>query len=171
LFFCCFLGEAGGITQQIGATFFPIDMIKERTAALQKKEIIQKLFRNVEVTLKIPGLLILDTPGFLFVHLFITSHHITSHHAYSFISFVLLKAVGFDVKVMLLFQTYAFVALLFVTLPFLWSTSWKDSNPKPLNQLIFYEAKKFLSLWHLIRSQKQTTNERNNMNNVLLTDK
>jgi translation initiation factor 5B len=56
-------GEAGGITQQIGATFFPIDVIKERTAALQEKDIIRKLFKKTEFTLKIPGLLILDTPG------------------------------------------------------------------------------------------------------------
>jgi translation initiation factor 5B len=77
------LGEAGGITQQIGATFFPIDVIKEKTAALQKKEIIKKLFRNIEITLKIPGLLILDTPGTSFIQLCITSHHV-----YPFFSFV-----------------------------------------------------------------------------------
>ncbi|XP_066992101.2 eukaryotic translation initiation factor 5B [Anabrus simplex] len=47
-------GEAGGITQQIGATNVPIDAIKEQTK-------IVKGFAEVE--LKIPGLLIIDTPG------------------------------------------------------------------------------------------------------------
>eukprot|EP00897_Mesotaenium_endlicherianum_P009893 jgi/Mesen1/8932/ME000548S08440 len=45
-------GEAGGITQQIGATYFPMTNIKERTAELK-----------AEATLKVPGLLIIDTPG------------------------------------------------------------------------------------------------------------
>ncbi|EEB18236.1 eukaryotic translation initiation factor 5B, putative [Pediculus humanus corporis] len=47
-------GEAGGITQQIGATNVPIDNIKETC----------KLVKGfADMTLKIPGLLIIDTPG------------------------------------------------------------------------------------------------------------
>ncbi|KDR14622.1 Eukaryotic translation initiation factor 5B, partial [Zootermopsis nevadensis] len=47
-------GEAGGITQQIGATNVPISAIKEQTKFV-------KGFADVE--LRIPGLLIIDTPG------------------------------------------------------------------------------------------------------------
>lgn len=47
-------GEAGGITQQIGATYFPVDAIKQKTAVMSKYE---KSFFEV------PGLLIIDTPG------------------------------------------------------------------------------------------------------------
>ncbi|KAG5892793.1 hypothetical protein JTB14_032667 [Gonioctena quinquepunctata] len=47
-------GEAGGITQQIGATNVPIDAIKEQI----------KIVREInQLELKIPGLLIIDTPG------------------------------------------------------------------------------------------------------------
>ncbi|OQR81411.1 eukaryotic translation initiation factor 5B [Thraustotheca clavata] len=46
--------EAGGITQQIGATFFPVEAIKQKTAALQK---------TMNLQYKLPGLLVIDTPG------------------------------------------------------------------------------------------------------------
>ncbi|CAN6336604.1 unnamed protein product [Urochloa humidicola] len=45
-------GEAGGITQQIGATYFPTENIRERTRELK-----------ADATLKVPGLLVIDTPG------------------------------------------------------------------------------------------------------------
>lgn len=47
-------GEAGGITQQIGATYFPVEAIKQKTAVMSQYE---KQFFDV------PGLLIIDTPG------------------------------------------------------------------------------------------------------------
>lgn len=47
-------GEAGGITQQIGATYFPIDMIKKKTESMK---------RHVALEFNVPGLLIIDTPG------------------------------------------------------------------------------------------------------------
>ncbi|KAK4204117.1 putative eukaryotic translation initiation factor 5B [Triangularia verruculosa] len=47
-------GEAGGITQQIGATYFPADAIRQKTAVVNQD-------RKFE--LKVPGLLIIDTPG------------------------------------------------------------------------------------------------------------
>lgn len=47
-------GEAGGITQQIGATYFPIKSIKEKTKTMSKYE---------KQTFEVPGLLIIDTPG------------------------------------------------------------------------------------------------------------
>jgi translation initiation factor 5B len=49
-------GEAGGITQQIGATFFPADAIRKKTEVLN-----EYLNKNLEV--KVPGMLIIDTPG------------------------------------------------------------------------------------------------------------
>ncbi len=47
-------GEAGGITQQIGATYFPIEAIKQKTSFLNK---------DGAFDYKVPGLLIIDTPG------------------------------------------------------------------------------------------------------------
>lgn len=47
-------GEAGGITQQIGATYFPLDAIKTKTAVMNKDN---------SQEYKIPGLLVIDTPG------------------------------------------------------------------------------------------------------------
>ncbi|KNH08535.1 translation initiation factor IF-2 [Perkinsela sp. CCAP 1560/4] len=46
--------EAGGITQQIGCTFFPLSTIVEKTAGIAEKR---------SFTIKIPGLLVIDTPG------------------------------------------------------------------------------------------------------------
>ncbi|CAI9090352.1 OLC1v1025109C1 [Oldenlandia corymbosa var. corymbosa] len=45
-------GEAGGITQQIGATYFPADNIRDRTRELKS-----------DAKLNVPGLLVIDTPG------------------------------------------------------------------------------------------------------------
>ncbi|KAJ1726558.1 eukaryotic translation initiation factor 5B [Coemansia biformis] len=47
-------GEAGGITQQIGATYFPAEAIVKKTASLSDKG---------KMNIKVPGLLIIDTPG------------------------------------------------------------------------------------------------------------
>ncbi|KAK0231376.1 hypothetical protein IW262DRAFT_1478609 [Armillaria fumosa] len=47
-------GEAGGITQQIGATYFPVEAIQTKTAVMNK---------DGTQEYKIPGLLIIDTPG------------------------------------------------------------------------------------------------------------
>ena len=47
-------GEAGGITQQIGATNVPIEAIREQSKMVAGFQ---------ELQLKIPGLLIIDTPG------------------------------------------------------------------------------------------------------------
>lgn len=47
-------GEAGGITQQIGATYFPGEAIKAKTAVVNT---------DGKFELKVPGLLIIDTPG------------------------------------------------------------------------------------------------------------
>lgn len=43
--------EAGGITQQIGATYLPAENIRDRTSL------------KAETAIKVPGLLVLDTPG------------------------------------------------------------------------------------------------------------
>ncbi|MCL7027719.1 hypothetical protein MKW94_004249 [Papaver nudicaule] len=45
-------GEAGEITQQIGATYFPAENIRERTRELK-----------ADAKLRVPGLLVIDTPG------------------------------------------------------------------------------------------------------------
>ena len=47
-------GEAGGITQQIGATFFEKKTLEAQTARLNAVE---------KVELKVPGMLVIDTPG------------------------------------------------------------------------------------------------------------
>jgi translation initiation factor 5B len=46
--------EAGGLTQQIGASFFPFETLVAIT---------QKLMENVNFNVKVPGLLVVDTPG------------------------------------------------------------------------------------------------------------
>ncbi|EEH43075.1 translation initiation factor aIF-2 [Paracoccidioides brasiliensis Pb18] len=47
-------GEAGGITQQIGATYFPVDALQQKTAVVNK---------DGSFEFKVPGLLVIDTPG------------------------------------------------------------------------------------------------------------
>jgi translation initiation factor 5B len=47
-------GEAGGITQQIGATYFPVEALEQKTAVVNK---------DGKFEFKVPGLLIIDTPG------------------------------------------------------------------------------------------------------------
>ncbi len=46
--------EAGGLTQQIGASYFPFDTLVALT---------RKLMQNVNINVKVPGLLVIDTPG------------------------------------------------------------------------------------------------------------
>jgi translation initiation factor 5B len=48
------LREAGGLTQQIGASYFPLETLVAIT---------QKLVKNFNVNIQIPGLLVVDTPG------------------------------------------------------------------------------------------------------------
>lgn len=48
------LREAGGLTQQIGASYFPLETLVAIT---------QKLVKGFKVNIQIPGLLIIDTPG------------------------------------------------------------------------------------------------------------
>ena len=47
-------GEAGGITQQIGASFFPNETLTERMGSLVEKKSLK---------VEVPGLMIIDTPG------------------------------------------------------------------------------------------------------------
>ncbi|KAJ6257022.1 Eukaryotic translation initiation factor [Drechslerella dactyloides] len=47
-------GEAGGITQQIGATYFPVEAIKQKTDVVNQDGSLEFI---------IPGLLVIDTPG------------------------------------------------------------------------------------------------------------
>ncbi|KAF3904892.1 hypothetical protein ABW20_dc0107445 [Dactylellina cionopaga] len=47
-------GEAGGITQQIGATYFPVEAIKQKTEVVNQ---------DGSLIFNIPGLLVIDTPG------------------------------------------------------------------------------------------------------------
>jgi translation initiation factor 5B len=47
-------GEAGGITQQIGATYFPVEALEKKTAVVNKED---------DFVFNVPGLLIIDTPG------------------------------------------------------------------------------------------------------------
>jgi translation initiation factor 5B len=47
-------GEAGGITQQIGATYFPVEAIRQKTAVVNPDGAFE---------FKVPGLLVIDTPG------------------------------------------------------------------------------------------------------------
>ena len=46
--------EAGGLTQQIGASYFPFETLLAIT---------RKLMQNVNLEVKVPGLLVVDTPG------------------------------------------------------------------------------------------------------------
>jgi len=47
-------GEAGGITQQIGATFFPPEYIQGH---------VDRVKDHIPIDLRLPGFLVIDTPG------------------------------------------------------------------------------------------------------------
>lgn len=47
-------GEAGGITQQIGATYFPKEFLQNRCDQIANRE---------KIELELPGFLVIDTPG------------------------------------------------------------------------------------------------------------
>ena len=48
------IGEAGGITQQIGATFLPIENFEQH---------LKKIDKKFQIKPEIPGILLIDTPG------------------------------------------------------------------------------------------------------------
>lgn len=61
-------GEAGGITQQIGATYFPLESILQKTESLSSSAQYAQIDKkktgfSTQTELKVPGLLIIDTPG------------------------------------------------------------------------------------------------------------
>lgn len=47
-------GEAGGITQQIGATYFPVEALESKTSVVNQ---------DGKFKFNVPGLLVIDTPG------------------------------------------------------------------------------------------------------------
>jgi translation initiation factor 5B len=47
-------GEAGGITQQIGATYFPVEALEKKVAVVNQDK---------SFVFNVPGLLVIDTPG------------------------------------------------------------------------------------------------------------
>ena len=47
-------GEAGGITQQIGATYFPREYVEGH---------VEKTKGRIDIDLQLPGFLVIDTPG------------------------------------------------------------------------------------------------------------
>ena len=60
-------GEAGGITQQIGATYFPTESILEKTQVIRDSKlyggISEKTGFSQHSDIRVPGLLVIDTPG------------------------------------------------------------------------------------------------------------
>ena len=72
-------GEAGGITQQIGATFVPEEAIREQTKMVKEVSHVTSHvtdlygidaaryamypFQFAKTDIRVPGLLIIDTPG------------------------------------------------------------------------------------------------------------